>query len=160
VSPSLPDLRAALRKRALRIAGRVPAETRARGRAAMMQALEAHVREILGERRLAQRAATEALDALRRDASALARRVDDARARLDPGPVHAGTTVHAAHARHPGVAEIFARRGLPRCTDCAVGADETLAEAAAGEGFPLAALLNDIHTLLSPAPGATVGEHQ
>jgi hypothetical protein len=75
-------------------------------------------------------------------------RLDDAlaaaRNRLDPGPFRAGMTVHAAHARHPGVRAAFAARGLPACPDCPVGADETLAEAAAAEGFPLPELLAEL----------------
>jgi hypothetical protein len=50
-------------------------------------------------------------------------------------------TVHAAHDRDPRAAVLFGERGLPRCLDCAVGADETLAEAATGEGFDLEVLL-------------------
>ncbi len=105
---------------------------------------------------LAERAATQAevaaeLDRVRERLRVLERGVADARARLDDGPVHRDTTVHAAHARHPGVAALFARRGLPRCTDCAVGADETLAEAALGEGLEIDALLEEINALLRSA---------
>lgn len=70
-------------------------------------------------------------------------------ARLDRAPLSAATTVHAAHARHPGVTGVFARHGLPRCMDCAVGADETLAEAALGEGLDLEILLGELSALLS-----------
>lgn len=70
-------------------------------------------------------------------------------ARLDTSPISAATTVHAAHARHPGVTGVFARHGLPRCLDCAVGADETLAEAASGEGLPLEMLLAELNGLLA-----------
>jgi len=84
------------------------------------------------------------------------RRVSAALARLDRAPLTAATTVHGAHARHPGVGAVFTRHGLPRCTDCAVGADETLAEAAAGEGFSLETLLDELNALLpvfKPASG-------
>lgn len=101
-------------------------------------------------------ARTDLLEAARAEADALApavraaeTRVAATLARLDRSPVTGATTVHAAHARHPGVQALFARRGLPRCTDCAVGADETLAEAAFGEDFALDALLSEIHALLS-----------
>lgn len=74
-------------------------------------------------------------------------RVVAALARFDRTPAHGGVTVHAAHARHPGVAALFSRRGLPACTDCAVGADETIAEAAFGEGFDLPDLLTEMNRL-------------
>jgi hypothetical protein len=97
----------------------------------------------------------DALAAARTDAEAARialltaeRRVAAALARLDRAPLSSATTVHAAHARHPGVGAVFARHGLPRCTDCAVGADETLAEAAAGEGFSLETLLDELNALL------------
>lgn len=73
---------------------------------------------------------------------------DAARRRLDRhgrGPIDADTTVHAALARSPRAAAALARRGLPACVDCAVGADETLAEAAFGEGFDLDGLLAELH---------------
>ncbi|MDP2308104.1 MAG: hypothetical protein Q8P18_18935 [Pseudomonadota bacterium] len=98
----------------------------------------------------------EALVAARADADAvrasllLAERSSAAAvARLDRSPLSAATTVHAAHARHPGVTGVFARHGLPRCLDCAVGVDETLAEAASGEGFPLEMLLGELNALLA-----------
>ena len=69
--------------------------------------------------------------------------------RLDTGPIRAEMTVHAAHARHPGVRAIFAGHGLPACPDCAVGRDETLAEAAAGEGFALPELIGELQALES-----------
>lgn len=78
-------------------------------------------------------------------------RLDDAliaaRNRLDLGPIRPEMTVHAAHARHPGVRAIFARHGLPACPDCAVGRDETLAEAASGEGFALSELIAELQGL-------------
>lgn len=72
-----------------------------------------------------------------------------ARNRLYSGPIHAEMTVHAAHARHPGVRAIFAAHGLPACPDCAVGRDETLAEAAAGEGFSFEELFAELQALES-----------
>lgn len=78
-------------------------------------------------------------------------RLEDALAqavgRLDPGPFRPAMTVHAAHARHPGVAAVFRARGLPGCPDCPVGADESLAEAAAAEGFALADLIHELEGL-------------
>ncbi len=80
-------------------------------------------------------------------------RLDDrllaARARLDPGPFRGDMTVHAAHSRHPRVQSIFAARGLPHCPSCAVGADETIAEAALGEGLDLQELLATLRALES-----------
>ncbi|MFZ5479688.1 MAG: hypothetical protein ACOZNI_23175 [Myxococcota bacterium] len=107
--------------------------------------LAARIRDALADRRVADVA--DVLAGARADADALAARVEGAIARLDAGPFRAGMTVHAAHARHPGVQAIFARHGLPRCTDCAVGADETLAEAAEGEGLDLATLLAALDAL-------------
>ncbi len=78
-------------------------------------------------------------------------RLDDAliraRSQLDLGPFRPDMTVHAAHARHPDVAAAFNARGLPGCPDCPVGADETLAEAAAAEGFALAELIIELEGL-------------
>jgi hypothetical protein len=112
---------------------------------ALQDALRAHVREELAPRE-------EALDAVREDFSdALARlrRLDavsrEALARYDLSPVDAQTTVHAALRRHPRAQEALARRGLPRCSDCAVGAEETLSEAAFGEGFDLEGLLAELN---------------
>lgn len=76
------------------------------------------------------------------------RRARAAGHRLEQGPFHGGMTVHAAHDRHPGVAAIFAARRLPACPQCAVGADETLGEAAFGEGFGLDDLLRELNLLL------------
>jgi len=64
------------------------------------------------------------------------------------GPFTQEMTVHRAWARHPGVRGIFARRHLPACPDCAVGADETLAEVAFGYDFDLDALLRELNALL------------
>ena len=72
-----------------------------------------------------------------------------ARSRLDPGPFRPEMTVHAAHARHSAVHALFRARGLPGCPDCPVGGDETLAEAAAAEGFELAELMAELRGLAS-----------
>jgi hypothetical protein len=69
-------------------------------------------------------------------------------ARLDRMPITGATTVHAAHLRHPGVQAVFARRGLPACSDCAVGSDETIAEAALSEGMGLDDLLSELNLLV------------
>ena len=88
-----------------------------------------------------------ALDEALPQVDALEDALTQARARLDPGPFRPEMTVHAAHARHPGVQAIFARRGLPGCPDCPVGADESLAEAAAAEGFAVGELLRELEGL-------------
>jgi hypothetical protein len=62
-------------------------------------------------------------------------------------PFTADTTVHRAWARHPGVKAIFTRYHLPACDACAVGADETLGEAALGYQIPLNDLLDQLNTL-------------
>ncbi len=64
------------------------------------------------------------------------------------GPLTPDMTVHALLLAHPGAAEALAVRGLPACGDCAVGADETLAEAARLEGFDLPALLASLSDTL------------
>ena len=64
-------------------------------------------------------------------------------------PFAADMTVHAAWARHPGVAAIFAARGLPDCPACAVGQDETLSEVADGYGFSLQTFLQELEDLLA-----------
>lgn len=68
--------------------------------------------------------------------------------RLDRSTLTGTHTVHAAHRRHPGVQAVFARHGLPRCLDCMVGADETLEEAAFGEGMVFSELLQELNSLL------------
>lgn len=124
-------------------------ERRAAARPHVRAALVPVVRSVLAERRLpleeGQRAADEVLVAVRR-AETEARAT---LARLDRRPISGATTVHAAHARHPAVREVFASLGLPDCPSCAVGADETLAEAALGEGFALDALLDRIRGILT-----------
>lgn len=106
------------------------------------------VRELLAARAELLASAQAEADALQRSLREAEPRVSRELARLDRTPLGPGTTVHAAHARHPGVQAVFARYGLPRCPDCAVGADETLAEAAFGESLPLEALLTELNALL------------
>lgn len=106
--------------------------------------------ELLRESRAEAEAARDALERLERSVPKVA-------ARLWTGPFRAETTVHAAWQRHPGVAAVFARRGLPRCLDCAVGEDETLAEAATGEGFGVEGLLAELNGLIRGAEGAPDG---
>jgi hybrid cluster-associated redox disulfide protein len=107
-----------------------------------------------------------AADALRSERSALddAQRSVNARVlRLEAdlaartAPLTGSTTVHQAWRRHPGVQAVFARRHLPACDGCAVGIDETLAEAALGHGFDLDQLLAELRAVLSDQPGALAG---
>lgn len=72
-------------------------------------------------------------------------------------PLTGATTVHQAWRRHPGVQAVFARRHLPACDGCAVGVDETLAEAALGHGFDLDELLAELRAVVSDQPGALAG---
>ncbi len=101
--------------------------------------LEGEVRRHLDARRMD--AAETDLSATRATLDACEARVRTLRVRYDLAPVGPHTTVHAALARDPRVEAALAARGLPHCRDCAVGAEETLAEAAFGEGFDLDALM-------------------
>lgn len=105
------------------------------------------VRAALAPRRVAWEDARAAADDLRAALARTERTTATTLARLDRSPFTGAMTVHAAHARDPRVQAIFAAHGLPRCTDCAVGADETLAEAAFGEGMSLAGLLAELDAL-------------
>lgn len=134
----------ALRETVRRLATARPAEA-ARAHAWLMCAVRVELaprKPLVAEVRSALQAALPALDGLD---DALLR----AAARLDPGPFRADMTVHAAHARDPRAQAIFARRGLPGCPDCAVGTDETLAQAALAEGFSLSELLDELRRLES-----------
>jgi hypothetical protein len=113
--------------------------------------LGSRVTAALQPRRDALTEADEILRAARPAAGRLGARIDRDLLRFDLSPFSPRMTVHAAHARHPGVREAFARRGLPRCEDCAVGADETLAEAAFGEGFDVEALVAELEALATGA---------
>jgi hypothetical protein len=110
--------------------------------------LAPRVGSALAGRRAQHAAMDEEISELRRVSRAIAREAEAVHARLDRSPFVPAMTVHAAHARHPGVQAIFAAHGLPRCPDCAVGADETLAEAAFGEDLPLGTLLAELNALL------------
>lgn len=93
------------------------------------------------------------LDALRLGITALGRD----REALDrwlsrrTGPFTGDMTVHEAWARHPRAKEVFARHHLPACPACAVGADETLAEAAFGYRLSLEDLLGELNAVLRPS---------
>lgn len=113
-------------------------------RARLRREVERVVRATLAERTSLVEATRAELLAARRALPAVERSLAMAEHRRDRTPIHRGTTVHAAHDRDPRVAALFAARGLPRCLDCAVGADETLAEAAYGEGFDVDALLAEL----------------
>lgn len=77
----------------------------------------------------------------------LRERIRDAES-FETGDFHGEMTVHAAWRRHPGVAKVFASRGLPDCPSCAVGVDETLAEAADGYQIPRDELIAELQALL------------
>ncbi len=128
-----------------------PVETRAQARLGppIRAEIRRQVAALLAPRAALLAEARVGADALQAALRTAEPRAAAAVARLDRAPLSAATTVHAAHARHPGVQAIFARHGLPRCTDCAVGADETLAEAAFGEDLPLGALLAELNALLA-----------
>ena len=86
-------------------------------------------------------------DAVRAGVGGVRVRLDHLAARAHVGPPHAGMTLHAVLTTWPAARAVLARRGLPACDACAVGADETLAEAAALEGFDLEGVLSDIRSL-------------
>lgn len=86
-------------------------------------------------------------EALRNGLTGVRVRLDHVAARAHVGPPHAGMTMHAVLAAWPGARDVLARRGLPACDACAVGAEETLAEASALEGFDLSGVLSDIRSL-------------
>lgn len=116
--------------------------------AALLPEIDRQVRALLLPRFEAVRLAREEVAALRHALEAADARAATIEARRDRRPFTAETTIHAAHARHPGVGALFARRGLPACPDCAVGKDETIAEAALGEGFAVDDLLSELNALL------------
>lgn len=134
---------------ALRAWGQSPAGQRlwARVGGDVLAAADVRVREALAERRAAWLPALAEVEALRGRVRTLDRAVEAAAPRYDRTPIGPGLTVHAAHARDPRVQAVFARHGLPDCPSCAVGADETLAEAALAEGFSVDALLAELRTL-------------
>ncbi|MCP4808823.1 MAG: hypothetical protein GY913_01940 [Proteobacteria bacterium] len=100
----------------------------------------------------------EPAQSLRHDADSMKQAIAGVEARIErlerardarSAPFSGDMTVHAAWARHPGVAAIFTARGLPGCPACAVGQDETLAEVADGYGFPLQLFLAELEDLLT-----------
>ena len=60
----------------------------------------------------------------------------------------AETTVGRALELHPAAQWVFASYRLSGCWNCASSVDETLAEVAAGYGFPLEKFLADLNGLL------------
>jgi len=104
--------------------------------------------EALRPRRTGFAEARGELGALRDRLRTAEQRVDTLALRADRTPLSLATTIHAAHHRHPGVQAAFARRGLPACLDCPVGADESLGEAAFAEGFDADELLAELQALL------------
>ena len=99
---------------------------------------------------------------LRREVPELSAQLEQLRARLQrseellaraTAPFSGEMTVHQAWARHPGVREVFAARGLPECDLCSVGQDETLDEACQGYGLSLDELLTELNGLLDVAQG-------
>ncbi len=110
--------------------------------------LQASVRRCLTPRRTDHQQLQAELAQLRAQLATHRNFIEAELQRLDRAPVDANTTVHGAHQRHPRVREIFASFGLPACPDCAVGAEESLQEAAFGEQLPLATLIGRINALL------------
>lgn len=133
------------------------AELGERVRTRLRAALTGAVRRALEARRADQAEALLEADRLRTALPRVEAAVAAVRDQLDRSPVDLNTTVHAAHRRDPRVSALFALRGLPACLDCAVGADETLAEAAFGEGFVAAELVAEINRLLGPREGGHAG---
>lgn len=105
------------------------------------------MRGVLSERSAALADARAAFEAGVPAADALDDALVRARNLVDPGPFRPDMTVHAAHARDPRVRDVFAARGLPACPSCAVGADETLAEACSAENLSLPELLDALRAL-------------
>ncbi len=110
--------------------------------------IRASVHRSLAPRRADSRQLHAELLLLRTQLAAQRKFIEKELQRLDRSPVDASTTVHGAHRRHPKVQEIFASYGLPACLDCAVGAEESLQEAAFGEDLPAALLIGRINALL------------
>jgi hypothetical protein len=57
-------------------------------------------------------------------------------------------TIHKALSLHRGVQELFEQMGLMSCSDCPVGDDETLGEAAMGMGITKEMLLSKLQALI------------
>jgi len=58
-------------------------------------------------------------------------------------------TVDAALALHPSARWVFAAYHIGGCAHCAISAEETLAEVAAGYELPLERMLSDLNALLA-----------
>lgn len=110
--------------------------------------IEAQVRGILVERQQLWSGVPGEVESLQAQIKQAHHRISHDIERLDRQPFSLSTPIHVAWRRHPGVAGVFHRYGLPRCLDCAVGADETLAEAALSEGFSADQLLAELNALL------------
>jgi hypothetical protein len=127
----------------------------------LFERLRRHIAQSFDPRALAWAELRASAATLERSLSTLSRSLDRADQLVDDiGQANAARlqrftaemTVHAAWARHPGVAAVFAARHLPACPDCAVGADETLAEAAFGYALDLQRLLDQLNGLLDAVP--------
>jgi hypothetical protein len=110
--------------------------------------IEAHARSILSERQALWAPLPGEVEALQTQIKQAHIRISQDIERLDRQPFTLATPIHVAWRRHPGVGAVFRRYGLPRCLDCAVGADETVAEAALSEGFSASQLLEELNALL------------
>ena len=106
--------------------------------------LEVRVRSALEPRRVQVAASAQELAAVASRLPPLRARIAELRARGHAGALTPDMTVHALLHAHPGAARALAAQGLPDCGSCAVGADETLAEAARLEGFDLDGLLSTL----------------
>lgn len=127
-----------------------PDALRARIARALRAQVHAAVREALAPHQAAALALREALPALRGEIGGLGQGVSGLRGYLARrrAPFAGDMTVHEAWARHRGVRRVFARYHLPACEACAVGLDETLAEAAFGHQIELEELLLELNALL------------
>lgn len=125
-----------------------PSSIRTRLQDWLLGQLRASVHRSLAPRRDDHRQLQAELQVLRTQLVSQRKFIEKELQRLDRSPVDASTTVHGAHRRHPKVQEIFASYGLPACMDCAVGAEESLQEAAFGEELPAALLIGRINALL------------
>lgn len=148
-APSPPKVRC----RPLRVNGPSPATPAPGLRVRVARALRHHVRAAtegaLLDHAAASHALREALPPLRSELTALGQGVQSLRRWLElrRAPFVGEMTVHEAWARHRGVRAVFARYHLPACDACAVGVDETLAEAAFGHRIDPEQLLRELNEL-------------
>lgn len=126
---------------------RVVGELRPRVLPRLVALAEPVIREVLDGRRQALLLARVEVSRLRAPLRATERRVERAAALFDRRPLGPALTIHAAHARDARVQQVFARHGLPDCSSCPVGADETLAEAAFAEGFDVEQVIDALRGL-------------